>query len=96
MFIRRQKEVSREFSEYIAVNVLNSQRVWRSIMGGIKSDQFRNILKRNIPLPSAAIGTIITQLQKHVGDVATHPLHRYTDVRLRLQVKLGREARQSN
>ena len=91
MFIRRQKEVSREFSEYIAKNVLNSQRVWRSIMGGTKSEQFRNILTRNIPLPSAAIGTIITQLQKHVGDVATHPLHRYTDVRLRLQVKLGGE-----
>lgn len=86
MFLRRQKEVSREFSEYIALNVLNSQRVWQSIMGGTKSAEFRNILARNIPLPSAAIGAIVTQLQRSVGDVATHPLHRYTDVRLKLQV----------
>lgn len=86
MFLKRQKEVSREFSEYIAQNVLNSQRVWQSIMSGTKSDQFRKIVARNIPLSGSAIGAIVTQLQKSVGDVASHPLHKYTDVRLNLQV----------
>ena len=88
MFLKRQKEVSSEFSEYIAKNILNSQRVWQSIMGGTKSDNFREIVRRNIPLPGAAIGTIIEQMQRNVGDVALHPLHYYTDVRLNLQVIL--------
>lgn len=86
MFLKRQKEVSSEFSEYIAKNILNSQRVWQSIMGGTKSDNFREIVRRNIPLPGAAIGTIIEQMQRNVGDIALHPLHYYTDIRLNLQV----------
>jgi hypothetical protein len=88
MFLKRQKEVSSEFSEYIAKNILNSQRVWQSIMGGTKSDNFREIVRRNVPLPGAAIGTIIEQMQRNVGDVALHPLHYYTDIRLNLQVIL--------
>lgn len=88
MFLKRQKEVSSEFSEYIAKNILNSQRVWQSIMGGTKSDNFREIVRRNIPLPGAAIGTIIEQMQRNVGDVALHPLHYYTDIRLNLEVIL--------
>lgn len=86
MFLKRQKEVSSEFSEYIAKNILNSQRVWQSIMGGTKSDNFREIVRRNIPLPGAAIGTIIESMQRNVGNVALHPLHYYTDIRLNLQV----------
>ena len=86
MFLKRQKEVSSEFSEYIAKNILNSQRVWQSIMGGTKSDNFREIVRRNIPLPGAAIGTIIETMQRNVGAVSLHPLHYYTDIRLNLQV----------
>ena len=87
MFLKRQSEVSREFSEYIAKNILNSQRVWQSIMGGTKSDEFRRIISRNVPLPSEAIAAIITGLQENVGAIASHPLHKYTDIRLNLQVK---------
>ena len=43
MFLRRQPEVSAEFSHYIANNVLNSQRVWNSILEGPKAEQFRSI-----------------------------------------------------
>ena len=86
MFLKRQSEVSREFSEYIAKNILNSQRVWQSIMGGTKSDEFRRIISRNVPLPSGAIAAIITGLQENVGAIASHPLHKYTDIRLNLQV----------
>ena len=43
MFLRRQPEVSAEFSQYIANNVLNSQRVWNSILEGPKADQFKKI-----------------------------------------------------
>ena len=84
--MKRQKEVSSEFSEYIAKNILNSQRVWQSIMGGTKSGNFREIVRRNIPLPGTAIGTIIESMQRNVGNVALHPLHYYTDIRLNLQV----------
>ena len=86
MFLKRQKEVSREFSEYIAKNVLNSQRVWQSIMGGTKSDEFRRIISRNVPLPSGIIAGIIKGLQDNVGAIGSHPLHYYTDIRLNLQV----------
>ena len=53
MFLRRQPEVSAEFSQYIANNVLNSQRVWNSILEGPKAEQFRSI--GNTPF-----GSIIT------------------------------------
>ena len=89
MFLKRQSEVSKEFSEYIAKNVLNSQRVWQSIIGGTKSEEFRRIIARNVPLPSGTIAAIITGLQQNVGAIASHPLHKYTDIRLNLQVVIS-------
>ena len=86
MFLKRQKEVSSEFSEYIAKNVLNSQKVWQNIMGGTKSEEFKKIISRNVPLPGGVVAGIIKGLQENVGAVGSHPLHKYTDIRLALQV----------
>jgi hypothetical protein len=86
MFLKRQKEVSREFSEYIAENILNSQKVWQSILGGPKSLEFKNIVSRNVPLSAGTVGAVILRLQNDVGNFASHPLHKYTDMTLNLKV----------
>jgi uncharacterized membrane protein YheB (UPF0754 family) len=88
MFLRRQKEVSAEFSSYIAAHVLTSQRVWTSILEGPKAAGFRDIVARNVPLGSGLVGGIISQLKTQVGRVGTHPIHAYTDKTLALQTTL--------
>jgi hypothetical protein len=88
MFLKRQKEVSREFSEYIAENILNSQKVWQSILGGPRSIEFKNIVSRNVPLSAGTVGAVISRLQKDVGNIASHPLHEYTDMALNLKVNV--------
>jgi uncharacterized membrane protein YheB (UPF0754 family) len=88
MFLRRQQEVSQEFSEYIAERVLNSQKVWDGILEGTKCEEFRKIVSRNVPLPSSTITGVIDQLKVLVGRVGSHPLHAYTDATLDLKKTL--------
>ena len=41
MFLKRQFEVSEAFSDYIAKFVLNSQRVWQSMLSGESAEKFK-------------------------------------------------------
>lgn len=52
LFLRRQKEVSAEFSSYISENVLNSQQVWTSLLSDKGKDGFMGIIGRNVPFLS--------------------------------------------
>jgi uncharacterized membrane protein YheB (UPF0754 family) len=88
MFLRRQQEVSREFSEYIAARVLNSQHVWQGIIDGAKSSEFRKIVARNVPLGSGVTAAIIESLRQQVGKNGLHPVHVYTDAALVLKSTL--------
>jgi uncharacterized membrane protein YheB (UPF0754 family) len=85
MFLRRQKEVSAEFSAYIATNVLNSQRMWSNMLRAAGGAEFRKIVSRNVPLSSGPVGDIMKQLVSKVGNSVSHPLHAYTDARLGLR-----------
>jgi len=45
MFLRRKKEVSAEFSSYLASNVLTSRDIWRNILTGESKLLFEKIVK---------------------------------------------------
>ena len=88
MFLRRQLEVSAEFSTYIANNVLNSQRVWQSILDGAGAHEFLKIVSRNVPLPLSSIQEVIRSMSEKVGGNGLHLLHSYTDNKLALESTL--------
>lgn len=70
MFLKRQKEVSAEFSTYLANNVLTSREIWKSILTGEHSKDFEKIISRNVPfLTSSMIDAIMQSLhQLLLGD----------------------------
>ena len=85
LFLRRQKEVSRDFSEYICNNVLTSQKVWQSMLEGPKSNNFINIIKKyTIKIPFLS-NTIMAKLITDVGGSVSHPIHDYTEKQLNLK-----------
>jgi hypothetical protein len=75
MFLRRQKEVTADFSKYIADKVLTSQSVWSSMISGSRCDMFKKIVQRNVPLPSGIIAGVIAELKNKIGSGGLHPLH---------------------
>ena len=87
MFLRRQREVSEDFSVYIADKVLNSRRVWESMLNNPEG-RFSSILKRNVPLFGSQISKIIEELRSKVGSSSAHAIHQYTDGKLNLKVTL--------
>lgn len=88
MFLKRQKEVSRDFSAYIADNVLTSQKVWASMLEGAQAVRFRQILRRNLPLPAATLSAVMDRLQSQVARGPAHAVHTYTKERLDLKATL--------
>lgn len=88
MFLKRQREVSEDFSGYIADRVLNSRRVWESMLSEDREGRFFSILRRNVPLFSSQISQIMQELRQKVGSSANHAIHRYTDDKLRLKATL--------
>lgn len=89
MFLRRQAEVSRDFSAYIADNILTSQKVWQGIFEESRAlREFTGIVRRNVPLPNAAVANIISTCRQQVGRAANHPLHAYMNRRLDLKATL--------
>jgi uncharacterized membrane protein YheB (UPF0754 family) len=88
MFLKRQMQVSRDFSVYIAENILTSQKVWKQILEGSKSAEFVNILNKNIPF-SSSIGSTIAAVQSllvnEIGRNGNHPVHYYTTKTLNLK-----------
>jgi len=89
MFLKRQVEVSNDFSAYIADNVLTSVNVWRSIFEESKPlQEFRSILHRNVPLPQRMISSIIDACRSQIGRSPLHPVHDYTNLRLNLKATL--------
>jgi len=89
MFLKRQAEVSKDFSEYIADHVLTSVKVWQSVFeDSVSLQAFRSIVSRNVPLPTGSIGKILETCRAQVGRVADHPLHAYTTLRLDLKATL--------
>lgn len=85
MFLQRQKEVSRDFSNYLSANILTSQNIWKSILEGPKSNEFVKVLSDNVPLPSSFVLSIVSILQRNVGRVLSHPLHKYTDYTINIR-----------
>lgn len=89
MFLKRQAEVSRDFSAYIADNILTSQKVWQGIFEESHAlREFTGIVRRSVPLPSAAVANIISTCRQQVGRAANHPLHAYMNCRLDLKATL--------
>lgn len=87
MFLRRQREVSEDFSVYIAEEVLNSQRVWESMLNN-SEERFSSILRRNVPLFGSQILQIVEELRSKVGSSAAHAVHQYTNSKLNLKATL--------
>ena len=85
MFLRRQKEVSVDFCEFIAKNVLTSQKMWAHMVNGAP---FRRIVDRNVPLPRKAVDSIVHTLADKVIPStvgAGAALHHYTTKQLDVQ-----------
>jgi uncharacterized membrane protein YheB (UPF0754 family) len=96
LFLRRQKEVSLEFSTYISEKVLNSQEVWKAVMTEPSQQKFGQIISRNVPFMSGArLGAVMSRLKGTLvtgGGVVTSAaaasgqlLHKYTDAKLGLK-----------
>lgn len=93
LFLRRQREVSAEFSAYISANILTSQEVWKAILSGANEGKLAEILYRNVPfLNAGAVGNIISILRQNIlsipAAVATTTgalLHQYTNDKLGLK-----------
>ena len=94
MFLSRQKEVSADFSKFVAKNVLTSKNVWAQLLSGNPTSMplnFEGIVKRNTKfvLPSIGASTIISQLGKTLSKVSSqYPIHAYTDRVLNLESNL--------
>ena len=85
MFLRRQKEVSAKFCEFITDNVLTSRKVWAQMAAG---ESFRQVVSRNVPLPKKSIDSIIAKLSHTVIPAegsAGVALHSYTTKTLDLR-----------
>ena len=85
MFLRRQKEVSADFCEFIALNVLTSRNMWAHMVSGKK---FREMVSRNIPLNQGSVDGIISTLKDKVVPAITGSgaaLHKYTTDKLDVQ-----------
>ena len=88
MFLKRQKEVSIDFCEYLCKHIITSQQVWKNIFidGRPQKQFFENLIYKNIPLPHQSVGRIIHTLQQALVPTTTaavsavtciHPLHSY-------------------
>ena len=85
MFLRRQKEVSADFCEFIAQNVLTSRNMWAHMVAG---QPFRDIVYRNVPLKKGSIGAIVSTIEDYVIPAtsgAGAALHKYTSEKLDVQ-----------
>jgi uncharacterized membrane protein YheB (UPF0754 family) len=90
MFLRRQREVSADFSAFIAQNVLTSRNVWAQM---VADAPFADIIGRSVPLPRRSIDKIVASLRDKVvpaTGISTSgaALHVYTTARLDLQTTL--------
>lgn len=93
LFLRRQREVSAEFSAYISANILTSQEVWKAILSGANEQKLAEIIYSNGPfLNAGTIGNIIGILRQNIlslpGAAVTTTgalLHQYTNDKLGLK-----------
>lgn len=87
MFLKRQKEVSADFCEYLSKETLPSIKVWNSVFENVNTNSvFERIVRRNLPfLPNASIKSIMDTLRQRIGRDGSHPLHSYTDRTLDLR-----------
>ena len=65
MFLKRQKEVSAEFSQYLANNVLTSREIWKTVLEGAHAKEFEAIISRNVPFLTSSMVQSIMQSLKH-------------------------------
>jgi uncharacterized membrane protein YheB (UPF0754 family) len=98
LFLRRQKEVSSEFSSYITNNILNSQEVWKAILSGNSLKEFRALIVSQLPfLSNTQVTNIISKLQEDLLTTVTstaasiHPIHSYINQKLNLKYTLIRK-----
>ena len=88
MFMKRQPEVSAEFSQFISTNILNSQRVWQSIIDGPNVGKLKEIIGSNVPLSDWQISRVVNTLRDKMVNISDHPIHSYTDKTLGLESTL--------
>ena len=85
MFLRRQKEVSADFCEFIAHNVLTSKNMWAHMVAG---QPFRDIVDRNVPLRKSSVNAIVRTIKEKIIPASTGAgaaLHQYTSEKLDVQ-----------
>lgn len=82
--------MSKDFCDYLCANVVTSFNVWQNILDGPKTEAFRSILSRNVPLPSSYIQSIISHLKGSLAVLSPqqHSLHGYVDTALGLKTVL--------
>jgi len=82
--------VSKDFCDYLCANVVTSFNVWQNILDGPKTDYFRSILARNVPLPHSYIQSIVSHLKDSLAVISPQPhaVHKYVDTALGLKAIL--------
>ncbi|GMH68206.1 hypothetical protein TrRE_jg7829, partial [Triparma retinervis] len=83
LFLTRQKEVSETFSKFFAENVLTSERIWESVLGGSRTrENFVSLMTRRVGSRSFS-ESLTEELPNHL-----HKLHPYVDSTLKLRPTL--------
>ena len=67
MFLKRQDAVSNDISEYLANQILTSEKIWEMILCGEKSEDFVNIVRRKVPvLTESTVQDVIVSLREQL------------------------------
>lgn len=67
MFLKRQDAVSADISEYLANEILTSEKIWGMILCGENAEEFVNIIRRIVPvLTEATVQDVIASLKKQL------------------------------
>ena len=90
LFEKRQKEVSEEFSAFLAARVLTSPRLFDELANGTHRTEFEALLRRVVPfiVPDAVVSAATNGLRDLANEPMHHPTHLYVAERLCIEPTL--------
>ena len=90
LFEKRQKEVSEEFSAFLAARVITSPRLFDELANGTHRAEFEALLRRVVPfiVPDAVVSAATNGLRDLANEPMHHPTHLYVAERLCIEPTL--------